>query len=328
MTKRDVLHKILRKRGARGFSSLLLLTLLSLTFAQFPVTIEHKFGETTLEDRPERVVALGYTEQDTLFALGVEPVAVRYFFGDENSAVFPWAEEAANGAEPQVLNMPYGSLNYEAILALEPDLITAVDAGITQEEYDTLSQIAPTLAQSDEYIDFGTPWQEQVRRIGEAVGEAERAEELVSDLEARFEEVRNANPEFADKSVAVAYQNSSGGYGFYTAQDSRAQFFENLGFVVPEELVEVAGESFYADLSEERLDLLDRDLLAFLDVPFAEEGTPPLEENPLLSRLEAVQEGRVLNVTGQEVDALQFGTVLSLDYLLENLVPDIAEVIE
>ncbi len=328
MTKKDVLRRILRKRGVRGFSSLLLLTLLSSAFAQFPITVEHKFGETTLGDRPKRVVALGYTEQDTLFALGARPVAVRYFFGDENSAVFPWAEAAANGAEPQVLNMPYGSLNYEAILALQPDLITAVDAGITQEEYDTLSQIAPTLAQPGEYIDFGTPWQERVRLIGRALGESERAEELVADLEARFEEVRAAHPEFADKSVAVTYQNSSGGYGFYTAQDSRAQFFENLGFVVPEELVEVAGESFYADLSEERLNLLDRDLLAFLDVPFAEEGTPPLEENPLLSQLSAVQEGRVLNVTGQEVDALQFGTVLSLDYLLENLVPEIAAAVE
>ena len=312
----------------KTFLTILLTLTLSSAFAQFPVTIEHKFGETTIEDKPERVVSLGYTEQDTLFALGARPVAVRYFFGDAPGAVFPWAEGAANGAQPQVLNMPYGSLNYETILALEPDLITAVDAGITQEEYDTLSQIAPTLAQSGEYIDFGTPWQERVRHIGRAVGETERAKGLVSDLEARFEEVRSAQPEFADKSVAVAYQNSSGGYGFYTAQDSRARFFEDLGFTVPEELVALAGESFYADLSEERLDLLDRDLLIFLDVPFAEEGTPPLEEDPLLSQLDAVREGRVLNVTGREVDALQFGTVLSLDYLLENLVPEIAATVE
>ena len=311
-------------------SLLTLLLTLSLThaLAQFPVTIEHKFGSTTVENRPERVVALGYTEQDTLFALGVEPVAVRYFFGDKSDAVFPWAEEVADGATPQVLNMPYGNLNYEAILALEPDLITAVDAGIAQEEYETLSQIAPTLAQPGEYIDFGTPWRVQVRRIGEAVGETERAEELVSNLAAKFEAVRQAHPEFADETVAVAYRSGSGGYGFYTAQDSRARFFEDLGFAVPEELVTLADESFYADLSEERLDLLDRDVLVFLDAPFAEEGTPPLEENPLLSQLSAVQEGRMLNVAGEEVDALQFGTVLSLDYLLENLVPAVAEAVE
>lgn len=297
-------------------------------FAQdFPVTTEHKFGSTTLQEKPARIVSLGYTEQDALFALGAEPVAVRYFFGDENGAIFPWAEDAAGGAQPEVLNMPYGTLNYEAILALQPDLITVVGAGITQAEYDTLSQIAPTLAQSDEYIDFGTPWQEVVRRIASAIGETERAETLVSGLEARFAQVRQTHPEFAEKTVAVAY-NSGSTYGFYTAQDSRARFFEDLGFVVPQSLVDLAGESFYADVSEERLDLLDQDLLVLLDVPFAEEGTAGLTDDPLLSRLGAVQEGRVLNVTGDEVDALQFGTVLSLGYLLDTLVPEIAEVAE
>lgn len=297
-------------------------------FAQdFPVTIEHKFGSTTLQEKPVRIVSLGYTEQDALLALGAEPVAVRYFFGNEKGAIFPWAEDAAGGAQPEVLNMPYGNLNYEAILALQPDLITAVGAGVTQAEYDTISQIAPTLAQSNEYIDFGTPWQEVVRRIALALGETARAEMLVGELEARFEQVRQTHPEFAEKTVAVAY-NSGRTYGFYTAQDSRGRFFEDLGFVVPQNLVELAGESFYADVSEERLDLLDQDLLVLLDVPFAEEGTAGLTDDLLLSRLGAVQARRVLNVTGDEVDALQFGTVLSLGYLLDTLVPEIAEVTE
>ena len=304
-----------------------LVLFLGATFAQdFPVTIEHKFGSTTLETRPERIVSLGYTEQDALLALGAKPVAVRYFFGDDNDAIFPWAEDEAAGLEPEVLNMPYGSLNYEAILALQPDLITAVGAGITQAEYDTLSQIAPTLAQSDEYIDFGTPWQEVVRRIALAMGETVRGEELVSELEASFEQVRQAHPDFAGKSVAVAY-NSGSTYGFYTAQDSRARFFEDLGFVVPDELVDLAGESFYADVSEERLDLLDQDLLVLLDVPFAEEGTAGFAEDPLLSQLSVVRDGRVLSVSGDEVDALQFGTVLSLGYLLDNLVPEVTAVV-
>ena len=308
----------------------LLLILFALSFgsvfAQYPVTLAHKFGETTLEQKPTRIVSLGYTEQDALIALGAEPVAVRYFFGDENNAIFPWAEDEAGDLNLEVLNMPYGSLNYEKILALQPDLITAIDAGITQAEYDTLSQIAPTLAQSDEYIDFGTPWQETVRRFAQVLGEIERGETLVSELEAKFARARQAHPEFIGQTVAVAYRNG-GTYGFYTAQDSRARFFEDLGFVVSETLVDLAGESFYADLSEERLDLLDQDLLVFLDVPFAEEGTPSLEDNSLLSQLGAVQERRVINITGEEVDALQFGTVLSLEYLLENLVPEVADVV-
>lgn len=315
------------KKFLLSFTILLGIVLTNTVFAQdFPVTVAHKFGSTTLQEQPTRVVSLGYTEQDALFALGVKPVAVRYFFGDEDDAIFPWAEDAAGAAQPEVLNMPYGNLNYEAILALQPDLITAVGAGITQEEYDTLSQIAPTLAQSGDYIDFGTPWQEVVRRIALALGETARAEALVTDLETKFERARQAHPEFAEKTVAVAYKNG-GTYGFYTAQDSRARFLEDLGFVVPEALVNLAGESFYADLSEERLDLLDQDLLVFLDVPFAEDGTTSFADDPLLSQLSAVKEGRVINVTGEEVDALQFGTVLSLGYLLDNLVPEIADAV-
>ena len=51
--------------------------------AAFPVTIKHKYGETTIESAPKRVVCIGYTDQDALLALGIVPVGVTYWFGDE-----------------------------------------------------------------------------------------------------------------------------------------------------------------------------------------------------------------------------------------------------
>ena len=42
----------------------------------FPVSIEHAFGETTIEEEPERVVVLGWGAQDTVYALGLEPVGM------------------------------------------------------------------------------------------------------------------------------------------------------------------------------------------------------------------------------------------------------------
>src|SRR5690606_27198554 len=130
---------------------------------------EHKFGTTTITEVPQRVVAIGFSDQDPLLALGVMPVAVRYWYGDTSNAIFPWAQDEAAGAEAVVLDMPFGNLNYEAILALQPDLISAVYSGITQEEYELLSQIAPTIAQPAEYTDFGMPWQETTRLIGAAL---------------------------------------------------------------------------------------------------------------------------------------------------------------
>lgn len=289
----------------------------------FPITIEHKFGETTITEAPERVVAIGFTDQDPLLALGVVPVAVRYWYGDEEDAIFPWADEAAGDEQPIVLNMDFGALNYEAILELDPDLITAVYSGITEEEYEALSQIAPTIAQSDEYIDFGMPWQETTLLIGAALGKAEEAEALVSETEAQVIAAREAHPEFEGQSVAVVYAYSAGSYGFYTAQDPRGRFFADLGFVIPDEFVEIAGDSFYADVSLERVDLLDRDLVVIVGLQFIEGGREEIESDPILQTLKAVEEGRILYVASEVDDALQFNTVLSLPYLLEGLVPEI-----
>ena len=38
------------------------------------MTIEHAFGETTIETEPKRVATLGWSDQDNAVALGVVPV--------------------------------------------------------------------------------------------------------------------------------------------------------------------------------------------------------------------------------------------------------------
>jgi iron complex transport system substrate-binding protein len=293
----------------------------------FPVTVEHKFGSTTITEAPQRVVAIGFTDQDPLLALGVKPIAVRYWYGDEADAIFPWADDEADAIEgdaPIVLNMDFGSLNYEAILELQPDLITAVYSGITQDEYETLSAIAPTIAQSADYIDFGMPWQETTRLIGAALGKAEEADALVLEVESLVNDARTENPAFVGKTTAVAYA-FDGSYGFYTAQDPRGRFFSDLGFIIPQELVEIAGESYYATLSAERLELLNQNVLVFVGMQFAENGRDGIESDPLVSQLDVIKEGRAVFVPVELDDALQFNTILSVPYLVEGILPVLQE---
>jgi iron complex transport system substrate-binding protein len=293
--------------------------------AAFPVTIEHQYGSTIIEEVPQRVVSIGYTEQDALLAVGVTPVAVRYWYGEED-AILPWAEDFVEGDAPVVLNMAYGSLNYEAILALQPDLISAVTAGITQEEYDLLSQIAPTITQTADYINFGMPWQDVTRMIGAAVGRSAEAEAVVADVEGMFANARAAHPQFAGRTVAVSYNYNGSTFGFYTAQDARGRFFTELGFVVPEELIETAGELFYADLSAERIDLLDQDLIAIVNLQFIEGGREALEADPLFAQLDAVQDGRVVYFDEMVENAMGFSSPLSLAFALEAAVPQLAAI--
>ncbi|BCP39547.1 hypothetical protein MINTMi198_49170 [Mycobacterium intracellulare M.i.198] len=111
------------------------------------VTLTHLFGQTVIKEPPKRVVSAGFTEQDDLLAVGVVPIAVTNWFGDQPFAVWPWAAPKLGGARPVVLNLDNG-IPVDQIAGLKPDLIVAVNAGLDADTYQKLSAIAPTVAQS------------------------------------------------------------------------------------------------------------------------------------------------------------------------------------
>jgi iron-siderophore transport system substrate-binding protein len=288
----------------------------------FPVTVQHSLGSTVVPAAPQRVVSLGYTDQDTILALGVVPVAIREFTGNRPAATWPWASDRLQGRQPQVLT---GEVSTEAIAALQPDLIVAVSAGLTQEQYATYSRIAPTITQPPGADAYQTAWQDATHLIGTALGKAAEADRLVTDLEARFAAVRAQYPQFGGKRAAVAAASSSGNghYFVWTSDDNRGRFLTALGFTVPAQFDELADGDFYADISGEQLGLLDQnDLVAWITIP----GTP----NPGISQqagaaaLRVAREGRVVELTEEQGVALSFSSVLSLPALLDELPAEFA----
>ena len=291
-----------------------------------PRTIEHKYGSTEVPDSAKRIVTVGYTDQDAVLALGITPVAVRDWFGDQPGAVWPWARDELEEAEPEVL--PSTEINFEQVAALEPDLIIGTSSGMTEDEYAKLSEIAPTVAQPGEYVDFGVPWQDQTRIIGRALGQEERANELVSEVEGRLARVREEHPEFDGASGVVALTGEGGNYYPYGPQDVRGRFLESLGFKLPAEVAELAGDSFFATISGEQLSLVDADALIWIVNSPAEREA--LDGEPVYAQLGAAREGRDLFLEFSEplAGALSFSTVLSLPFLLDELVPQLAAAVD
>lgn len=257
-------------------------------------TLEHKYGSTEISGTPERVVTVGFSDQDPVLALGVKPVAVTDWYGDYPYAVWPWAQDELGDAKPKVLNRGKftGATepNFEAIAALEPDLVIGMFSGLSEQQYEILSEIASTVPQSGEYPDYGMPWQEMTRIAGRALGKQERAEELIAGVEARFEEAREEHPEFEGKSAVVAERFETG-FFVRAPQDPRSQFLTSLGFEIPEEIAELTGDKDGADVSEERLDLLDRDVLVW-NAGFTPGLPADLENNPIYRQLDVAREGR------------------------------------
>lgn len=282
----------------------------------FPLVIEHKYGSTTISAKPQRVVSVGFSEQDSLLALGVIPVGIRDWYGDQPYAVWPWAQTALGDAKPAVL--PATELNIEQIAALRPDLIVGISSGMTPEEYRLLSNIAPTVAQPAEYVDFGTPWEVETRILGMATGNSAKADELVETIATRITQIKETHPQFQGKSAAVAfvYLNQPGAYA---SQDPRARLLASLGFETPAAYDEIADGAFWVSFSAERLDLLNTDVVVW--IASDAQGLADIRNLPLRRSFPPAAQGREIFLGEIPAGAFSFSSPLSLHYLLDLLVP-------
>lgn len=272
------------------------------------VTISHKFGETTVPANPARVVTVGWTDQDFVLPFGVVPVSARSFFDEYND--YPWVQAATDGKA--IPTWGADEIDFEAIAAEKPDLIFAIYETIDQQTYDRLSQIAPTVIQSGDYADEETPWDVQLLTTGKALGKESQAQELVTKVQDRIEEAKSANPEFAGKTLVVDFGPEAGGHWLLPENDPRRSLFTALGF---------ATQDVDGDVSEEKLDLLNRDVL-FVNGATKEQ----MLASPAFARLPVVQEDRTLYTTFESnlSGALTYSGPDALLYALDVLTPQLA----
>ena len=110
------------------------------------------------------------------------------------------------------------------------------------------------------------------------------------------------------------------GIYLYGPQDIRSRLLTALGFVLPEGIEEITGSDFGGNLSMERADLLDTDVIIWIDSQAAEGALG----GPVYQALPVHTEGREVLLSSSDDPvggATSFISVLSLPYLLDNLVP-------
>lgn len=291
--------------------------------AQFPVSIANKFGTTDIPAKPERIVTVGFHEQDWLYAMGIAPIAVREWYAGYDFATWPWADDArkAANAEPTVLGS--GDLNMEAIALLNPDLIIATWSGITKEQYGLLSQIAPTLAQSGDYADYGMPFDEETRMIAKAVGQVSAGERIISTINDKITAIAAAHPEWPNSTAAVTffYEGQPGAYFSY---DPRAALVGRLGINVTD--IDKLGDpstDFYVTVSPENLDKIDSDALIWLGAT-APDTEATVKALPLYPQMNAtVKGGQIWSTDGVFEGAFSFASPLSIPFALDAMVPQL-----
>ncbi|MGW5879922.1 iron-siderophore ABC transporter substrate-binding protein [Nocardiopsis terrae] len=296
-----------------------------------PVEVEHALGTTTIESEPERVATVNWANHEVPLALGVVPVGMAAAnFGDDNDdGVLPWVEEKLQelDAETPVLFDETDGIDFEAVADTRPDVILAAYSGLTQEDYDTLSEIAPVVAYPE--TAWGTSWRDTIELNSAALGMADEGAELIAGLEDEITEAVAEYPQIEGASAMFLTHVDTtdlSEVSFYTTHDTRALFFDDIGLRTPQSVADASAETdqFSLTHSAERADAFDDvDVIVTYG---GEELVTALEGDPLLSQMPAVRDSAVVGLPGDSpLGTAANPTPLSISWVLDDYLSLLAE---
>lgn len=299
--------------------------------AEFPITVEHALGTTTIEEEPERVATVNWANHEVPLALGVVPVgmAAANFGDDDGDGVLPWVSEQLDelGAETPVLFDETDGIDFEAVADTAPDVILAAYSGLTQEDYDTLSEIAPVVAYPE--APWATPWREMIELNSTALGLEAEGDALVADIEQEISDAVAEHPELEGTGTMFLThvdESDLSQVSFYTSHDTRALFFEDLGLATPESIAEAsaATDQFSQTISAEQVDLFsDVDVIVTYG---GADLVETLEGDPLLSQIPAVANEAIVALPASDpVGTAANPTPLAISWVLDDYVAMLAE---
>ena len=267
------------------------------------ISIKHVYGTTEVPADATKVATVAWANQDVLLALGIMPLGFsKQTWGvTDGSGMLPWTKEkvdelTANGAaQPKLFDDDGGvKINPQAVNATKPEVILAVYSGMSKEEYETLSKIAPTVAYPK--VAWGTPWRETIAINATAVGKKTEGDTLVADLEKQVADAVAKHPQIKGKAAAFCYtaEGDATKFGYYTTADPRTAFLSDLGMKVPASVEKASKENasaFNVDISTENADSLnDFDLIVMYGT---ESDLAAMQANSRLSQVRAIKNGAV-----------------------------------
>lgn len=300
--------------------------------ADFPRTIEHAYGSTTIDKAPQRVATVAWVNQDVVLALGVVPIGIPIIdFGANDNKSTDWFDDALakNGGKEPTRWSEKDGLDFQAIAAAEPDLIIGTYSAMTEEDYKRLSEIANTIAPPKDTPAYGTPWQETTRIVGKALGRDTQAEELVTSLENQLTQAGKDHPELKDKTFIYGTLDPSAEeqISIYTSVDNRPRFLTSLGMKQAPVVAEAEKKdpsAFYISWSPERADELTSDV--FISWATDEKTKEAITSDDLLNKIPAVANNHlVMQTNAQETLSISSASPLSIPWAIKKVVPQIAK---
>ncbi|WP_336248820.1 ABC transporter substrate-binding protein [Stomatohabitans albus] len=273
----------------------------------FPAEIKHIYGTTTIPKQPKTIVTLGDGATDAVLMLARVPNAMPTVTGGEHNGMLEdWASVIQGfGIEPGSPDMPVmldttHGVPVDEIKRIKPDVILALENGITKAEYEQLSAFAPVVAPLHE--PGTTRWEDLVLVTGQALGQGIHAKELTRQINETTEYESQNLTGLAGKTIHVGILRLSPTptLEVYTPDNPRLMFYASYGFKaapLPSGL-EAAGDDRLVSVPAEKVAELTSDVM----VVFVDGNKSPdaILTDPLVQQVPAAKRGNLMVITNEK----------------------------
>lgn len=276
---------------------------------EYPLTIEDASGrEITVEEEPERIVSTSPSETEILFALGQEDKIV----GVSDYADYPEAalekEKVGGVVDP----------NAEAIIDLEADIVIT-GISMSEDVVDKLANLDLTIYKND-----GQSLEEilnNILKIGKLVNAQNEAEELVADMQADIDEVKEAVKDVPEEEKQKVYLEFTPGWTV-----GSGEFLDELIQVAGG--INVASElEGWAEVNEEKIIEEDPDVILYAKDAVDFETEEPLEdlirERSGWEKISAIENDRVIGIDENTVSRIGPRVTDALKKFAEAIYPEL-----
>ncbi|WP_417280661.1 siderophore ABC transporter substrate-binding protein [Celeribacter sp.] len=264
---------------------------LTVEAADFPLTLTDQMGEITLQQVPERVVALGMNDLDFLDSLGVPVAGIPKDFVPNFLSAY--------GDDPAVKDVGFiVKPNVEKLYEAEPDLVLM--SPLQAEHYADISSFAPVVYFEVDYRDSSKGHLAAVRDHFETLGKVFDKEDVaragIEELDGQVSALNAQMSGCSDKALILLHNN--GAFSSFGQQSRYGFVFNELG-VKPAGAVGETG-LHGQPVTSEFIQKSNPDLIFMIDRTAVMEGRPTLTKdqiaNPLVEATKAWQDDRVIFV--------------------------------
>ena len=246
----------------------------------YPMTVTDPAGrQVTIKAEPKAIVSLAPSITEILYALGL---------GDKVVGVTEFCNYPPEAqAKPKVGG--FADVNIEKLLSLNPDLVLVSSIHIAQV-LPELEKLGLTVVVVDAH-DLPQVL-ESIALVGKIAGKEKEAESLVAEMQKRMDAVAKAVE--GRKKPKVFWELSSDLWSV------------GPGSFVHDLIVRAGGENIatghpYPQLTSEAVISADPDVIILADHPYGE-SAETVAKRPGWDKIKAVKEGRIVELTPEQVD--------------------------